>query len=85
MISRPDLWPEQDDLHRGSAPELVRSHKPGKHAARITKASDMYAFGMLTWEVGTISSCNLRSQFARYNARHILDLLRRVPIFWRSR
>jgi len=54
MISRPDLWPERFDPHRGSAPELVCPHKSGKHAARITKASDMYAFGMLTWEVGIV-------------------------------
>lgn len=54
MISRPDLWSEKDAVgfFRGSAPELIRPHKPGGNpTVQITKASDMYAFGMLTWQV----------------------------------
>jgi hypothetical protein len=55
IISRPDLWSERDDVafHRGSAPELLLSPKPGEPAVQVTKESDMYAFGMLTWEVET--------------------------------
>ncbi|KAF9649933.1 kinase-like protein [Thelephora ganbajun] len=51
-ISRPDPWSEMDvvGFHRGSAPELIRPQKPGEPVVPITKASDMYAFGMLTWE-----------------------------------
>src|SRR6266478_9710076 len=62
MMSRPDLWPERDSIgfHRSSAPELARPCGPGKPATRITKASDMYAFGMLTWEVGFTFPRNLR-------------------------
>ena len=54
VISRPDLWSNADvaGINRGSAPELMRSPKPGRPAIQITKGSDMYAFGMLAWEVG---------------------------------
>ncbi|KAF9777644.1 kinase-like domain-containing protein [Thelephora terrestris] len=53
MMSRPDLGSDEDvvGFHRGSAPELMRPPKPGKPVTRITKESDMYAFGMLTWEI----------------------------------
>jgi len=55
VISRPDLWSDTDvaGTNRGSAPELMRSPRPGKNATKIKKESDMYAFGMLAWEVGT--------------------------------
>ena len=55
VISRPDLWSGRDAVgfFRGSAPELIRPHKAeGSPTVQITKASDMYAFGMLTWQVG---------------------------------
>ena len=54
IISRPDLWSDKDiaGFHRGSAPELMRPQKPGKPAVKISKESDIYAFGMLSWEVG---------------------------------
>ena len=63
VLSCPDSWSENDAVgfHRGSAPELVRPRKPGAPAARITKATDIYAFGMLAWEVGTVLYRNLRS------------------------
>lgn len=82
MISRPDLSSGKGVIgfHRGSAPELVRPQKPGKPATRITKASDIYAFGMLIWEVGIILPHILRSKFAYYKARHVSDLLREYSI-----
>ena len=56
-ISRPELWSADImGFHRGSAPELLQPPEPGKPGIRTSKASDMYAFGMLTWEVGTCSS-----------------------------
>ena len=66
VISRPELLSDKDvvGFHRGSAPELMRSPRPGKPATQITKESDMYAFGMLAWEVGTFFRRNLRSRLA---------------------
>ena len=64
MISRPDLWSEGDaaGFFRGTAPELIRPHKPGGNCVvKITKASDMYALGMLTLQVGGFHR-NLRLQ-----------------------
>ena len=87
MLSCQDSWSESGAVgfHRGSAPELVRPRKPGKPANRITKASDMYAFGMLTWEVGIVLHRNLRSRSAHRNTCRISDLLGTGSVHWRSR
>ena len=87
ILSRPDLWSDADDVgfHRGIAPELMRPLERGKPATRITKASDMYAFGMLTWEVG-IFSITISDRNQLIVALHlILDLFGKRSIFHRSR
>jgi serine/threonine protein kinase len=82
IISRPDLWAGRDvvGFHRSSDPDLARLYRAGKPVAQLTKASDMYGFGILTWEVGTILHRNLRSQFAYYKADHISDLFGKEAI-----
>lgn len=86
MISRPDLWSSSDvaGFHRGSAPELMRPHRRGKPAAQITKASDIYAFGMLTWQVGITFHRNLRSRLAHDKPHHISDLFGKRSVLWGS-
>jgi serine/threonine protein kinase len=83
MMSRPDLGSDEDvvGFHRGSAPELMRPPKPGKPVTRITKESDMYAFGMLTWEV----RLSMVSQITIKHLTGILDLLRKRSVSRRSR
>ena len=41
----------------GIAPELVNPHAFGLVHARATKATDMFAFGMLAWEVSWTFPC----------------------------
>lgn len=44
-----------DRFFHGAAPELVDPQRLGLNETGTTKASDMYAFGVLAWEVGPIS------------------------------
>ena len=81
ILSRPDLWSDADDVgfHRGTAPELMGPLERGKPATRITKASDMYAFGMLTLEVGIFLHHNLRSQSAyRRSSSHLRSFREKI-------
>ena len=52
---------EIDRFFHGAAPELVECERFGLTDTRATKASDVYAFGVLVWEVsgaGAGSRCN---------------------------
>ena len=53
--SRPDVGSER--LFCGVAPELIDPSAFGFVHSRATKATDMFAFAMLAWEVGRIFSC----------------------------
>ena len=55
-LSLPASWSEvaAGRLFCGIAPELINPHTFGLVHARTTKATDMFAFGMLTWEVSRI-------------------------------
>jgi len=46
------LLPSADGFFHGTAPELVDPPRFGLTDAGTTKASDVYAFGVLAWEVG---------------------------------
>ena len=46
-----------DRFFRGAAPELTDPQRFGLTGGGATKASDMYAFGVLAWEVGPILEC----------------------------
>ena len=46
----------------GIAPELVNPNAFGLVHARATKATDMFAFGMLAWEVSWAPVCLLISR-----------------------
>ena len=43
-----------DRFFHGAAPELADNECIGLSDTRATKASDVYAFGVLAWEVGTV-------------------------------
>ncbi|KAF9793044.1 kinase-like domain-containing protein [Thelephora terrestris] len=53
-VSLPASWSDVESdsrLFSGIAPELIDPHAFGFADARATKATDMFAFGMLAWEV----------------------------------
>lgn len=52
-----------DRFFHGAAPELVDPQRFGLTDARTTKASDMYAFGVLAWEVSPLFSF-LRTRYS---------------------
>jgi len=59
----------ESNVSRWHGPEILRPGSSGSTKARATKASDMYAFGMLAYEVGphfldrTSMLLNLRPDF----------------------
>jgi hypothetical protein len=55
-LSLPASWSdvESQRLFCGFAPELIDPDAFGLVHTRATKATDMFAFGMLAWEVSTI-------------------------------
>ena len=55
-LSLPASWSDvaTGRLFCGIAPELINPHTFGLVHARITKATDMFAFGMLAWEVSRV-------------------------------
>ena len=57
-LSLPASWSdvESETLFCGIAPELIDPHAFGFVHARPTKATDMFGFGMLAWEVSRILS-----------------------------
>lgn len=57
-LSLPASWSdvESERLFCGIAPELIDPHAFGFVHARPTKATDMFGFGMLAWEVSCVSS-----------------------------
>ena len=52
-LTLPASWSDTaaERLFCGLAPELINPHTFGFVHARATKATDMFAFGMLAWEV----------------------------------
>jgi hypothetical protein len=53
--SFPDAWAEEPtELTRCSAPELVNPEALSLAKAQTTKSSDMYAFGVLAYEVNHV-------------------------------
>ena len=46
-----------DRFFRGAAPELIDPQRFGLAGGGATKASDVYAFGVLAWEVSSILGC----------------------------
>ena len=66
-VSSPSLPASWSDigtkrLFYGIAPELVNPYAFGLAHARTTKATDMFAFGMLAWEVSWVFGCFLISR-----------------------
>lgn len=57
-LSLPASWSDVDSekLFCGFAPELISPDAFGFVHARTTKATDMFAFGMLAWEVSRLFS-----------------------------
>jgi serine/threonine protein kinase len=51
LLSSPMPGVDIDRLFHGAAPELVASRRFGSPDTGATKASDVYAFGVLSWEV----------------------------------
>lgn len=58
-LSLPASWSDVDTerLFCGIAPELINPDAFGFAHARTTKATDMFAFGMLAWEVSRTFVC----------------------------
>ena len=52
LISSPMPGVDIDRFFHGAAPELANPQGHGSSNTGATKASDMYAFGILSWEVG---------------------------------
>jgi len=52
-------WLDVDRFFQGAAPELIDPQRFGFVGTEITKASDVYAFGVIAWEVSGVhvSSC----------------------------
>jgi len=75
-LSLPASWSDADAerLFCGIAPELINPQAFGLVHARTTKATDMFAFGMLAWEVSRFSAC---PPTPRYSL--VLGLLRKAP------
>jgi len=44
-------WVDVDRSFHGAAPELIDPQRFGFVGAEVTKASDIYAFGVIAWEV----------------------------------
>lgn len=66
-LSLPASWSdvEAERLPRGIAPELINPQAFGLMHARTTKATDMFAFGMLAWEVNRSFMCFNLEVFTR--------------------
>jgi serine/threonine protein kinase len=65
--SLPDSWSDVGSgrLFCGIAPELIDLPAFGFVHSRATKATDMFSFGMLAWEVGQIFLCLKLDVFTR--------------------
>ena len=51
----PDLlWVDVDRFFHGAAPELIDPQRFGFVGTEITKASDIYALGVIAWEVSGV-------------------------------
>ena len=63
-LSLPASWGDlgTKKFFYGIAPELVNPKAFGLVSARATKATDMFAFGMLAWEVSRAFACLLNSR-----------------------
>ena len=63
-LSLPASWSDigTKKFFYGIAPELVNPNAFGLVSARATKATDMFAFGMLAWEVSQALACLLISR-----------------------
>lgn len=53
------LWVDVDRFFHGAAPELIDPQRFGIIGTEVTKASDIYAFGVIAWEVSRlhVTSC----------------------------
>jgi len=65
-LSVPASWSDvgTGGLFCGVAPELLDPQAFGLVHARTTKATDMFAFGMLAWEVGRVFVCLSISRYS---------------------
>ena len=69
-LSLPTSWfaPTAERLFCGIAPELIHPHAFGFVHARTTKATDVFAFGMLAWEVSQFFACPSVSRYSLVGA-----------------
>lgn len=67
-LSLPASWSDigAERLFCGIAPELINPHTFGLVHARTTKATDMFAFGMLAWEVSLVIASPDLEVFTRW-------------------
>jgi len=80
-LSFPASWSDvgAEKLFCGTAPELINPGAFGLVQARTTKATDMFAFGLLAWEVSRIL---VRLSISKYSCTGIAP--RSLPACHRS-
>jgi len=85
-LSLPASWSDivAGQMFCGIAPELINPHAFGLVRARNTKATDVFAFGMLAWEVSRTLLCRPISRCSPIGVvPRSLPGNRHTPVRWR--